>query len=226
MRSSPANENPEWNVESLSLPVGLSAKKPLPRHRPGEPFIKGPIPYDWLAAACNLPGSGLHVAMMYQFLCCRYPSPNRWGLEKIAKGLGLGERTARRALHAAEMAGLLVVDREPGCKLAVSIGTLSARQGAPARRPLYGPIPMSWWLPASRLPGKALHVAAVCWLLAGWERSAEFSLSLSHVEPFGLGDFDVARGLTLLRESRLVDTRRTRSREPHVTTLNAPPLKP
>ena len=44
--------------------------------------------------------------------------------------------------------------REPGCKLAVSVLDLPGPETGPRRRPLYGPIPWSWWLPASRLPGK------------------------------------------------------------------------
>jgi hypothetical protein len=56
----------------------LSVRKRPPRHRPGDPFIKGPIPFTWIASACRLPGSGLHVAMACRFLCCRFRPPNRW----------------------------------------------------------------------------------------------------------------------------------------------------
>ena len=78
---------------------------------------------------------------------------NRWGLDAIANGLRISDRSARRGLHAAELAGLLAVEREPGCKLAVSVLDLPEPEAGPERRPLYGPIPWSWWLPASRLPG-------------------------------------------------------------------------
>ena len=95
----------------------------------------------------------------------RFRRPNRWGLDAIAKGLRISDDSARRGLHAAELAGLLAVEREPGCKLAVSVLDLPGPESRPERRPLYGPIPWSWWLPASRLPGKSLQVGAVCWLL-------------------------------------------------------------
>ena len=95
---------------------------------------------------------------------------------------------------------MLSVSREPGCKLAVSVLDLPEPEAGPERRPLYGPIPWSWWLPASRLPGKSLQVASVCWLLAGWERSADFELALDGWAEFGLS----SRGLDTLERARLV----------------------
>ena len=69
-------ENDVWDLDRLRLPaewVGdLSARRRPPRHRPRDPFIKGPIPYAWIASACRLPGSGLQVAMACRFLCCRF----------------------------------------------------------------------------------------------------------------------------------------------------------
>ena len=185
------------DLDRFRLPAELigdvATRKRPPRHRLGEPFIKGPIPYAWLASACRLPGSGLHVAMACRFLCCRYRRPNRWGLDAIARGLRISKRSARRGIHAAELAGLLAVVREPGCKLAVCVLDLPWRKSGPGNRPLYGPIPWGWWLPASRLPGKSLQVAAVCWLLAGWERSACFELALAGWEDFGVRGFLFAR---------------------------------
>ena len=87
----------------------------------GRSLHQGSIPYAWIASACRLPGSGLHVATACRFLCGRYRGPNRWGLDAIAKGLRISEQSARRGLHTAELAGLLAVERVPGCKLAVSV---------------------------------------------------------------------------------------------------------
>jgi hypothetical protein len=47
----------------LSLPVpppaaGLTRRPP--RHRRGERFLKGPIPWPWISAAAALPGKALH----------------------------------------------------------------------------------------------------------------------------------------------------------------------
>src|SRR4051794_23332811 len=107
-----------FDVDRLRLPAeaigSLSPRKQPPRHGPDEPFIRGPIPFAWMAAACRLPGSGLHVASSFWYLCRRYPAPNRSGLDALARDLGISDDTARRALHASEEAGLLSVDREPG----------------------------------------------------------------------------------------------------------------
>src|SRR3954471_21969909 len=118
-------EGDVWDLDQLRLPPGmignLAGRRRPPRHRQGDPFLKGPIPFAWIASACRLPGSGLHVATTFRFLCGRYRPENRWGLESVAEAFGADSKTARRGLHAAELAGLLTVEREPGCKLVVSI---------------------------------------------------------------------------------------------------------
>jgi hypothetical protein len=188
-----------------------------PRHRPGDPFIKGPIPYAWIASACRLPGSGLRVAMSYRFLCSRFRRENRWGLDKIARGLRLSLRPVQRGLHAAELAGLLSASREPGRKLAVSVSDVPGPDTGPTHRPLYGPIPWAWWLPASRLPGKSLQVASVLWLLAGWERSADFELAWDDWAEFGLSRFSASRNLATLESAGLVSAVRRPGQSPVVS---------
>jgi hypothetical protein len=216
-----------WDLDRLRFSEDLwgdmgSRKRP-PRHGSRDPFIKGPIPYTWIVKASRLPGSGLHVAMACRFLCCRYRGPNRWGLDAYVRGLRISEQSARRALHAAELAGLLAVEREPGCKLAVSIVDLPRSDSNSARRPLYGPIPWSWWLPACRLPAKSLHVGAACWLLAGWSRSAEFELALGGWADLGISRDSASRGLQELGSAELVNIVRSPGRSPVVTLLDGPP---
>jgi hypothetical protein len=213
-----------WDLDQLRLPAEragiLETWRRPPRHRPGDPFIKGPVPHAWIASACRLPGAGLRVAMASRFLCCRFRSENRWGLDAIAKGLRISTRSARRGFHTAELAGLLAVDREPGCQLAVSVLDLPQPDAGPKRRPLYGPIPWSWWLPASRLPGRTLQVGSVCWLLAGWDQSAEFQLAFEDWAELGLSRFSVSRGLHELERAGLVSVGRTPGRSPDVTILD------
>jgi hypothetical protein len=212
-----------WDLDQLRLPAervgNLESSRRPPRHRPGDPFIKGPIRYVWIASACRLPAAGLRVAMACRFLSCRFRRENRWGLDAIAKGLRISVSATRRGLHSAELAGLPAVEREPGCKLAVSV--LDLPEAGPLRRPLYGPIPWSWWLPASRLPGKTLQVASVCWLSAGWNRSAEFELALDDWAEFGLSRFSASRGLDALGRAELVSVGRMPGRSPIVTILDA-----
>jgi DNA-binding transcriptional ArsR family regulator len=110
-----------WDLDRLRLPAervgNLETRRLPPRHRAGDPFIRGPVPHSWIASACRLTGAGLRVAMAYRFFCCRFRRSNRWGLDAIANGLRITCRSARRGLHAAELAGLLAVERESGCKL-------------------------------------------------------------------------------------------------------------
>jgi hypothetical protein len=227
MESTPPPETDDWDLDQLRLPpelVGdLTPKRRPPRHRPGDPFIKGPISFAWIATACRLPGAGLHVAMAYRFHSqrFRFRRGRHWGLDDVAVGLRISANSVRRGLHAAELAGLLAVKREPGCKLAVAVLDLAGSESGPERRPLHGPIPWSWWLPASRLPGKSLHVGAVCWLLAGWERSASFELALDGWADLGLSRFSASRGLDELEWAKLASVGRTPGRSPIVTILDA-----
>jgi hypothetical protein len=211
-----------FDLESLRLPpemVGSFTPRKRPfRHRRGEPFIKGPISYSWLTIACRLPGSGFHVAMLCWFTFHRFRLRHgqRRGKGDMALGLRVSERSVRRGLHAAELAGLLAVEREPGCKLTVAILDLAEPKSGSERRPLYGPIPWSWWHPASQLPGKALHTGAICWLLAGWERLAMFELPVREWSDFGLSRFAISRGLEELEWAGLVCVARSSKRSPVV----------
>ncbi|MGA7499418.1 MAG: hypothetical protein WBX00_22025 [Isosphaeraceae bacterium] len=226
MGSTPPSETDDWDLDRLRLPAELvgdvSGRRRPPRHRPGDPFIKGPIPYAWIASACRLPGSGLHVGMAYRFHSrrFRFRRGRHWDLDDVAVGLRISINSVRRGLQAAELAELLAVEREPGCKLAVAVLDLAGLESRPEHRPLYGPIPWSWWLPASRLPGKSLHVGAVCWLLAGWERSAGFELALDGWADLGLSRFSASRGLDMLEAAKLVSVGRTPGRSPVVTILD------
>ena len=63
-----------FNPQNLALPKSnilstssFERKKP-PRHRVGEKFLKGPIPYAWLSRASELQGKTLHVGLAIWFL--------------------------------------------------------------------------------------------------------------------------------------------------------------
>ena len=120
-----------------------------------------------------------------------------------------------RGLRSAELA----VKREPGCKLAVSVLDLPDPEAGPPGR-CTGRSLGAEWLPASRLLGKTLQVGAVCWLLAGWNRSAEFELALDDRTKFGLSRFSACRGLDELERAELVSVRRMPGRSPVVTILD------
>jgi hypothetical protein len=94
-------------------------RKP-PRHRPGEWFLRGPVPWPWLEIAARLPGKALAVAL------CLWREAGRQGRPVIKLclrrvGLGVSEQAARRALQALETAGLVTVERPPGRGLVVTL---------------------------------------------------------------------------------------------------------
>jgi hypothetical protein len=210
-----------FDPDQLRLPdcfvVSAAAPPRPPRHRPGEAFIKGPIPFAWLSVACRLPGSGFSVAMTIRYLRGRFARRRAWGVAEVGRLIGASEWTARRGLQAAERAGLLSITRGAGCRPALDIADPPA--AGPRRPPLYGPIPWAWWASASRLPGLALQVAAACWCVAGWERSATIRLALATWAELGLSRFSAGRGLRQLESAGLVLVDHRAGRPPTVTLV-------
>jgi hypothetical protein len=174
-------------------------------------FIKGPIAYDWLCRACKLPGSGFAVVMFFRFYADRYrrppPPSKRVGPERLAELLEVSESSIHRGLRAAERVGLLAVERKPGCHMIVTIPKPATPESDP--KPLFGPISLRWWLAASRLPGKTLQTAAVCWLLKGWDRSLTFEMKTRGWGELGLTQGAVHRGLIELEKAGLIGLQRT-----------------
>ncbi|HKF94008.1 MAG TPA: hypothetical protein VKB96_05275 [Gammaproteobacteria bacterium] len=109
-----------FDIKRLSLELGKTAlakphdKEKPPRHKPGEKFLKGPVPLTWLASAAQLPGKALHVSVVLWFFAglkkTRIVSlPN-----KTLRLFGVSRNAKYRALGALEKAGLVVVERPPG----------------------------------------------------------------------------------------------------------------
>jgi hypothetical protein len=210
----------DFDVEEFRLPPSLSGeirtRQLPPRPREGEPFIRGPIAFSWVALASRLPGSSLIVAMAARFLRSRYPRKPGWSVAEIGWRAGLEERAARRVLHTLSEAGLISLAKRPGCKPALTILELGEPEGP--EPPLWGPIPWRWWRAASQLPGKAPHVGLACWLLAGWERSARFELA-PEWPGLDLSQPSTYRGLESIAEAGLAVVVRRRGRPPVVTIL-------
>jgi hypothetical protein len=104
----------------LEDPVGQQ-RVPVPRPVQRERFLRGPIPMVWLERAASLPGRALHVGIMLWYVAGLKKSGRfRFSLAACAR-LGFDRTTASRGLRALEMAGLVVVERRPGCKPIVTI---------------------------------------------------------------------------------------------------------
>lgn len=92
-----------------------------------EPFLRGPIPLDWLAAAAKLSGKTLNVAIALWW---------RYGMAKgkpfkltqtALKALNVERDAANDGLTRLEQAGLIKVDRNPGQRPTISILDLTRR---------------------------------------------------------------------------------------------------
>ena len=85
-----------------------------PRHRPGEWFVKGPIPGSWLVAASEASCTALRVGLALWYLAgvvrVREVKPT-WS---VWQRFGLSPDAGARGLAALEEAGLIEVKRAPG----------------------------------------------------------------------------------------------------------------
>jgi hypothetical protein len=123
----PAPQPDPFNLEALHLPAGgigpLRERRPLrpPRHRPGEKFLKGPVPWAWLEKAGRLPGKALLVALLlWMEAGCRKNRTVPFCLTGAAE-LGLHADTFKRGLRALAGVGLVAVNTRPGRALEVTL---------------------------------------------------------------------------------------------------------
>jgi hypothetical protein len=111
-----------------------AAPRPVkpPRHRNGEWFLRGPVPWSWLEAAARLPGKALALSL------CLWREAGRRGGRRTVKvclsrvGLGMSEQAARRALQSLETANLVSVARKPGRGLELTLLDVPTDSAPPA----------------------------------------------------------------------------------------------
>ncbi len=105
--------------KSQSYPV--AAPSDVPCHRPGEHFLKGPVPLYWIAKAACCSGRALDVAIILWYRAgledCWTVKIPRW----VADKFGLSTDAKSRGLRALETAGLVSVKRQTGCSPVVTI---------------------------------------------------------------------------------------------------------
>jgi hypothetical protein len=107
----------------LKQPFVQSAKpKPhLPKPKPGEEFIKGPVPSAWLQKAARLRGKALWVGMELWLMAGMRISPVIPLSTERLKSWGVSRWAAYRALRSMERAGLVRVSRHRGRLARVTI---------------------------------------------------------------------------------------------------------
>jgi hypothetical protein len=108
---------PETDLDALRK---RPSRKP-PRHRPGEAFLMGPIPWTWPRRAMTLQGKALHVAiLLWKEAGCRRSRTVRFRLARTAE-LGIHRDTAKRGLRALAAAELVSLCHLPGRALEVTL---------------------------------------------------------------------------------------------------------
>jgi hypothetical protein len=112
-------------IDRVRIPEGQLAAPP--HHRPGETFLKGPVPMVWLAAAMALPGRALHVGIGLWFeagLC------NSAAVKVNLSRFPFDRSAASRGLAALERAGLVRVARVKGRTPRVTIVAVNTKISA------------------------------------------------------------------------------------------------
>ena len=88
--------------------------KPIPKHEPGDRFVRGPIPYDWLRAALASGGkAGTLSWAMWWLAGMERKNPIKL-TRQVLRDFNISPRSARRLLKDFERAGLVEVDRKRG----------------------------------------------------------------------------------------------------------------
>lgn len=120
----PATNMQADGVQGLRLqacPSATSGNQRPPRHKAGQRFVKGPIPWTWVAAAGRTPGRGLQVALIL-WLQVGLTGRRTVTLPTSATSEMKMDRFAvSRGLAALEEAGLVSVLRACGAKPRITL---------------------------------------------------------------------------------------------------------
>lgn len=123
------NQNGLKLTDSRIDQVLAQRPKRLPRHKPGDEFLKGPIPLNWLRQASDLSGKALTVGIAIWFKAGATNHQTVLLGSGLRDKVGLDRKTAYRGLKRLEDAGLVSVVRHVGrCPLVTLLGA-SERKG-------------------------------------------------------------------------------------------------
>jgi hypothetical protein len=117
----------EFDIENLRLDGSLGSqdidtrsRKP-PRHRVGEKFLKGPVPWNWLLQAGRLKGKTLQLVLLLWFKVGIKNSSTITFNHSQAKVFNISEDSTRRAMKELLKAGLISVRYFPGRCIEVTL---------------------------------------------------------------------------------------------------------
>ncbi len=115
------------DFDRYKLPQADKTHLPITRHqvivrRLKSPFLRGPIPLDWLQKAMKLGGSATSVGIILWYLRgLKKLTIFKIGTQDIANLIGRSWLTAKRGLKALEQHGLISIERYDGRKHLVEI---------------------------------------------------------------------------------------------------------
>jgi hypothetical protein len=115
----------QFNLKSLRISKASNRTtldiKQLPHHKPGEKFLKGPIPWNWLSKAAKQPGKALHVAIAIWLIAGIKNNRNIDLSYNVLEEMGVDRHATYLGLTALEEAGLISVIHNNGSCPAVTI---------------------------------------------------------------------------------------------------------
>lgn len=116
-----SNPNPdEIDIKKAALPWNAAQPK---SSRIIPPYLRGPIPWDWLRNAAKLGGGSLPTGLALWHLRTLNRSHSIGAsLKQLCKITGLSEKVTREGLHRLENVGLIEVHRPPGRKPTITLG--------------------------------------------------------------------------------------------------------
>jgi len=120
-----------FDPQRLALPPAAAkqtASTEPPRHKARERFLKGPVPWTWLAIASQQPGKALHAALALWFLAGVKRDRTVVLSGALLGELGVSRHSGYRGLLALERTGLISVKRHPGRNPTVTIQTVDNNQ--------------------------------------------------------------------------------------------------
>jgi len=102
------------NIRNSHNQPPTEQRSKVPRHKPGEKFLKGPVPLSWLTTAARLRGKTLHLAIELWFQAGLTRSAQvKMSIKRLSQ-FGVSRYSAYRALNRLEAAGLVSIVRHRG----------------------------------------------------------------------------------------------------------------